>query len=84
MHMHMRKGMQIHFISIILLSISNGDIISFMINILIHCYYRIDILASEWIWLSCCFLGDKMVPYMHFQGAHALHMTQYIHVYTLG
>ena len=25
-----------------------------------------------------------MVPYMHIQGAHALHMTRAVHPYTLG
>ena len=82
--MHMRKCMQIHSISIILLSISNGDIMSFMINIWSHYHCRIGILASEWIWLCSCCLGDEMAPYMHVQGAHALDMTRSIHPYTLG
>ncbi len=71
-------------IRIILLSISNGDIISFMINVLSHFHCRIGILDSKWLWLCSCCLGDEMVPYMHVQGAHALDMTWSIHPYTLG
>ena len=72
------------YVNFIVLSILNGSIISYMINILSHCPYRIGFLATEFLWLCSCCLGYDMVPYMHFQGAHALDMTQYIHPYTLG
>ena len=51
---------------------------------LIHYHCRIGFLASEWLWLCSCCLGDEMVPYMHIQGAHALQMTKVAHPYTLG
>ena len=53
-------------------------------NILSHCPCKIDFLATEFLWLCSCCLGDEMVPYMHFQGAHVLDMTRSIHPYTLG
>ena len=72
------------YVNFILLSILNSSIISFMMNILSHCHNMIGFLASEFLWLCSCCLGDDMVHYMHVQGAHSLEMTHYIFLYTLG
>ena len=51
---------------------------------MIHYHYKVGFLASEWIWLCSCCLGDEMVPYMHIQGAHALQMTRFFRPCNLG
>ena len=72
------------YISFIVLSILNGSIISFMMNILSHCHCRIGFLASDFLWLCSCWSGNEMVLYMHVQATDALEMTQSIRLYTLG
>ena len=72
------------YVSFIVLSILNGSIISYMINILSHYPCRIGFLATELLWLCSCCLGDETVPYMHVQEAHALEMARSICPYTLG
>ena len=72
------------YTSFIVLSILNGSIISYMINILSHCPCKIGFLATDFLWLCSYCLGDDMSPYMHVQWDHALEMKQSILPYTLG